>query len=77
MHQNTILLLHAAHIEETYKELIALAVCDLENKECMLQRCSNSPGFRLVETMLQKKFEDLNEEISLKQWVSVDRSQQK
>ena len=36
MHQNTILLLHAAHTGETYKELIALAVCDLENKECML-----------------------------------------
>ena len=35
MHQNTILLLHAAHIEETYKDLIALVVCDLENKECM------------------------------------------
>ena len=74
LHQNTILLLHAAHIEETYKELIALAVCDLENKECMLQRCSNCPGFRLVETMLQEKFEDLNEEISFKQWVSVDRT---
>ena len=74
MHQNTILLLHAAHIEETYmyKELIALAVCDLENKEYMLQGCSNCPGFRLVETMLQEKFEDLNEEISFKQWVSVD-----
>ena len=74
MHQNTILLLHAAHIEETYKELIALAVCDMENKECMLQRYLNCPGFRLVETMLQENFEDLNEEIYFKQWVSVDRT---
>ena len=75
IHQNVVLLLHAAESEEYYKNLICLAVCDVSNKECMLQRCDNCPGIEEIQTVLQEKFEDLNEEIRFKQWVSVDRTE--
>ena len=51
IHQNVILLLHAAQIEESYKDLLKMAVCDDHNKDCMLQRCS-CPGFDNVKTKL-------------------------
>ena len=51
-----------------------MAACDDHNKDCMLQRCSLCPGFDNVKTKLLD-FEDLNEEISYKQWVSVDRTE--
>ena len=75
IHQNVVLLLHAAHIEESYKDLLILAVCNEESKDCMLQRCSECPGFDWVKEKLMKKCEDLNEEISFNQWVSVDRTE--
>ena len=66
IHQNVIVLLHAAQIEEFYKDLLKMAVCDDHNKDCMLQRCSLCPGYDNVKTKLLDKFEDLNEEISYK-----------
>ena len=45
IHQNVILLLLAAQIEESNKDLLKMAVCDDHNKDCMLQRCSLCPGF--------------------------------
>ena len=55
--------------------MLKMAVCDDHNKDCMLQRCSLCPGFDNVKTKTLNKFEDLNEEISYKQWVSVDRTE--
>ena len=75
IHQNVIVLLHAAQIEEFYKDLLKMAVCDDHNKDCLLQRCSLCPGYDSVKTKSLEKFEDLNEEISYKQWVSVDRTE--
>jgi len=75
MHQNVILLLHAAHIEETFQELIAMAVRDIKNRDCVLQRCSNCPGFGNVHGKLKDMFEDDCEEINFEQWVSVNRTE--
>lgn len=75
IHQNVVLLLHAAQLEETYKDLIALTVCNTNNKDCMLQRCTECPGILTVEMMLRQKFEDADEVITFKQWTTVDRTQ--
>jgi len=71
IHQNVVLLIHAAQIKELYKDLLSLAVCSTDNRDCMLQRCTEYPGFKIVLQLLQSKFEDLDEVIYFKQWVSV------
>ena len=40
IHQNVILLLQAAQVEESHKDLIKLMVCNEVNKDCMLGRCN-------------------------------------
>ena len=72
IHQSVILLLDETQIKN-YKQLLETAVCDMTKSNCMLQRCLNCPGNELVRDLLRKQFEDHNEDISIKQWVSVDR----
>ena len=55
IHQSVVLLLHAAQMEETYKDLIAMAVCSMENKDCMLQRCVQCPSFERAKMPLTAK----------------------
>jgi len=43
-HQNILLLTSGAKINENYKELMSRVVCDVEDKICMVHRCSNCPG---------------------------------
>ena len=74
IHQNVILLLHAAQLEEAYKELIGMMVCSEDIRDCMLQKCENCPGDAVVQELLESKFEDRDEIIEIKQWVSVDRT---
>ena len=44
IHQNAILMLKSAQIEDSYQDLISMMVCDPDNKECMLQQCTDCPG---------------------------------
>ncbi|KAG1648960.1 Cytochrome P450 9e2 [Nymphon striatum] len=75
-HQNTILLLSAIKWEVTYKDLIAMVVCDPLSNECMIHRCKQCPGTDALKAFLddQLKDMDLDEEISFDQWESVDRT---
>ena len=43
-HQNAQLLVHAANIGKDYHDLMAMVVCDLNTKMCMIHRCENCPG---------------------------------
>ena len=43
-HQNAQLLVHAANIDKDYHDLMAMVVCDLKTKMCMIHRCENCPG---------------------------------
>ena len=52
IHQNVVLLIHAAHLEESYKDLLSLAVCCVDNRDCMLQRCTRCPGLGTVLQLL-------------------------
>ena len=77
IHQNVILLIHAAELEEGYKELINLLLCENPNRECMLRHCGNCPSKDNLTGFLQTKFCDCDEEdrIEYKQWISTDRTQ--
>lgn len=76
IHQNVILLIHGAGIEEDYKELILHMVCEGATRECMLRHCDKCPSNDNIVHFLQSKFEDYNDEdiIEYSQWVSTDRT---
>ena len=38
------LLVHAANIDKDYHDLMAMVVCDLNTKMCMIHHCENCPG---------------------------------
>ena len=44
MHQNTLLLIDALNIPESYKVLMSKLVCSLDSRICMIHRCENCPG---------------------------------
>ncbi|KAK2721504.1 hypothetical protein QYM36_003703 [Artemia franciscana] len=78
IHQNVKLLLDAVKIEESYKDLIKMLVCNVENSECMLRHCDNCPSDdALIEYLTAKLSEDydLEEEIIISQWVNTDRTE--
>lgn len=74
-HQNTQLLVHAANIDKTYKELMGMMVCNTESKMCMIHRCPNCPGSAPVKDYLEEAFESVQEdEILFQQWQGTDRA---
>ena len=76
--QNVKLLLDAVKIEESYKDLIKILVCYVENSECMLRHCDNClSDDALIEYLTAKLSEDydLEEEIIISQWVNTDRTE--
>ena len=77
IHQNVILqiVIDAAQIEETYQELIKLLVCDIENRDCMLMRCTQCPKEGELEDYLNDKFLDVDDTITFKEWTAVDRTE--
>ncbi|XP_065641529.1 uncharacterized protein LOC136073616 [Hydra vulgaris] len=72
-HQNPNLMVKAFKNELKLKELMALAVCSLENKECMFHECKNCPGKERIEIKLNDLVGDSANEISYKQWLKTDR----
>ncbi|KAK2726395.1 hypothetical protein QYM36_000733 [Artemia franciscana] len=68
----------AVNIEESYKDLIKMLVCNVENSECMLRHCDNClSDDALIEYLTAKLSEDydLEEEIIISQWVNTDRTE--
>ncbi|KAK2718570.1 hypothetical protein QYM36_005787 [Artemia franciscana] len=68
----------AVKIEESYKDLIKMLVCSVDNSECMLRHCDNCPSDdALIEYLTAKLSEDydLEEEIIISQWVNTDRTE--
>jgi hypothetical protein len=78
IHQNVKLLLDAVKIKESYKDLIKMLVCNVEDSDCMLRHCDKCPSNdALIEHLTEKLSEDydLEEEIILSQWVNTDRAE--
>ena len=63
----------AINNDRTYKDLVAMIVCDLENKTCMLHRCSNCPGTEKLRSFFISNLDE--EEVYFQQWQSTDSSQ--
>ncbi|XP_063604197.1 LOW QUALITY PROTEIN: uncharacterized protein LOC134779822 [Penaeus indicus] len=77
IHQNAKLLL--SPIGANYKELTKFLVCDIDNKECMVQHCPNCP--KSTEIFQHKLYEILENEgyaeddtIEFQQWTNTDRA---
>ncbi|KAG1665912.1 ARL14 effector protein [Nymphon striatum] len=75
-HQNTILLVHAAGIDQSYKDLMKMVVCDVSSRMCMVHRCKDCPGTTNLEEFLNNHFKDYtdDDQILYQQWQSTDRS---
>ena len=76
-HQNAKLMIATIDHKIYYQDLLSLAVCDIERKECMLNRCSDCPGTVPLKRFLEEKLEERYDEgdtIKFKKWVSTDRS---
>ena len=75
-HQNAKLLVNAIKWDCTYKDLMKLIVCDVENQECMIHRCANCPGINSLEEFLKVELAeyDPDEEFMFNQWQSTDRT---
>lgn len=76
LHQNPKLMISAVGAKDlTHNILINKAVCDINNRNCMLQRCKECPGAKAVTDYLNSldvltAFDD----VEYCQWVSTDRT---
>ena len=74
-HQNAQLLVHAANIDKDYHDLMAMVVCDLNTKMCMIHRYENCPGDSSLREYLDGTFAGSEEEeISFQEWQGTDRA---
>ena len=73
IHQNVFLMVDAMNNDRTYKDSMAMIVCDLENKTCMLHGCSNCPGTEKLRSFFISNLDE--GEVSFQQWQSTDSSQ--
>ena len=74
-HQNPTLQLNAiGQVGIRLEDVMAKAVCSLDNADCMLRKCTQCPGKEAVIEFVKSMpaLED-KEEIRFKKWVSVDR----
>ena len=75
IHQNALLLAEACGT--TYKDLMAMLVCNLSDKMCMVHRCSTCPGTRALKMYLTQIFDDRDYDdlVQFQQWQNTDRAQ--
>ena len=60
----------------TYKDLMKIAVCDLDNMQCMDHWCDSCPTYTALQLYIERKFEeyDICDDITYSQWDSSDRT---
>lgn len=81
IHQNVKLMIENAHIPaltngkiKDIKDCLDLLVCDTLSENCIFGQCSDCPGPQAIQSILDEAFDaDVTEDISYRQWVSVDR----
>ena len=61
-HQNAKLMVFAIAVVTDYKELIEMVVCNIENRNCMLHSCENSPSIDVLKNVLTAKFEEIDDD---------------
>ena len=65
-------------LKADYKTLMQTCVCNIENKDCMLQQCEKCPGTSALEKylslmLIEDEGMDPEENIQFKQWLHTDR----
>lgn len=75
-HQNPKLMISAIGCKDiNIKILMEKCVCNMNNKQCMLQQCRKCPGINGISNFLQLMLEsDCRDIINFSQWVQTDRS---
>ena len=59
-HQNINLLIDALNWEVTFKDLVNKGVCDASNCNCVMHRCTKSPGTNAVRKFLEEELSDID-----------------
>ena len=73
-HQNAVLLVGAIDWNLTYKDLMKIVVCDIDNRESMVHRCEHCPGAAALQSFLENKLEELEiHDVTFNQWQNTDR----
>ena len=73
IHQNVKLLTTVLPCD--YKKLLALMVCNIENRDCMLHSCDDCPGENGICEFLTSAFEEADDDeiVSIKQWIKNEK----
>ena len=76
IHQNTKLLINSLNTKEDYKDMMKLLVCNTDNRDCMIHRCSECPSSDILKEHLFDIIGEYDDdtEITYKQWITTDRS---
>jgi len=74
-HQNVNLMAKSSMTGKDYKEFMAMIVCDVQSKDCMLHGCPSCPGVSVIEDYLTNFYETNHiENLTYQQWVSTDKT---
>ena len=76
-HQNAKLMIAAVDKNLYYRDLMAMCVCDLQSKDCMLHHCDQYPNILVLKNFLTGKLRenyDQADAIPFKKWQTTDRS---
>ena len=60
----------------TYKNMLAMVVCNVQKMECMVHRCHKCPTYTALREYVELKFQeyDIEEDITYSQWDRTDRT---
>ena len=74
-HQNVNLMAKSSMTGKDYKEFIAMVICNLQNKDCMLHGCPSCPGVLVLKKYLTDFYESKNLDfLTYQQWTSTDKT---
>ncbi|XP_064455414.1 uncharacterized protein LOC135366579 [Ornithodoros turicata] len=71
-HQNIKLLIRACGLNEDYRELLRLVVCNTDKHDCMMGKCSSCPGSLKLKEYLEQREPfslELDSDLTVQQWV--------
>ena len=78
IHENVKLLCDALSSQIHYKDLVSLAVCELDSRDCCLLKCDLCPSIDYMKAYLLTYYPDYESDdeltVTFKEWVSVDRA---
>ena len=78
IHENVKLLCDALSCAVNYKDIVSLAICNIESRSCYLLKCDLCPSYDYMKAYLLGYFPDYDVDdeltVTFKEWVCVDRA---